>query len=286
MVRLIESTKDLIYCDAIVLVPPHTWTVDISSHLNSPQHMDDKLIRQERSTVSHGGEELKRKFPLKLPWFTDPRKMRRHEMCLAIKSYGGDTATLPSMSKAELVATVYDLLLESGKRCPLDPMNMDDEQPEKWYLLAEQLHQQLREETPDAETRRLAMIEANNALGKLTFEELIQIGNGSAGRCETALRFASALMLEPHFEQAAEARTGRRGLIRASVTIAGNYNGHTGLPKHLTIDAARQQNYNAHQQRANRKRSAAHNFTETEICLGKEVGVALGSDRRVRARAE
>eukprot|EP01039_Chlorochromonas_danica_P003810 gene3810-4160_t len=261
--------------------------------------MSETVLLTETQAVRLQRAVLKQKAraPLRLPWFTDPRKMSRRQLYEAINSYGGDAASLASTSKAELVATVYELLVKRGKSFPLDPMNMDNEQPEKWYLLAEQLHRQFIEETPEPETRRMAMVEANAALRGQTIERLIKIADGSpssieiaTGR-ETVLRFVSALKLEPHFEQAAGARTGRSGLIRASVTIAGNYNGYTHVPVHLTVEAARQQqNQTQDQQRGSRKRPAARallvkdNATDAEVRLGEEICVSMGSERRVRAR--
>lgn len=184
-------------------------------------------------------KEMNEKLEVRLPWFRDPRKLNRKSLLKAVEEYGIDPEEVSRERKSSLVRRLYSLMLEEGNRNPLVPEVMNDKQPEKWYLLAERFHKSLFELSEESE-RRTAMEEANKMLSGLSIDELIEVGNGDCipEKCKSnvevlACRLVSALTLEPHFEREGEMMTGNEGWIRCSVTIAGNYNGHTRIPAHL-----------------------------------------------------
>lgn len=192
----------------------------------------------------------KQKLSLRLPWFHDPRKLNRTALLKAIAEYGINSEELDTEPKSILVAKLYALILDDGKRNPLNPEVMDDQQPEKWYLLAERFHNKLFVNILDGSDRCKAIAETKEILSGFSIDELIEVGNGDSFplRCRgeisliLACRLISALTLQPLFESEAEKRTGNHGWIRSSVTIAGNYNGHTRIPHHFTLEGAQEEN--------------------------------------------
>lgn len=243
--------------------------------------------------------ERREKLPLQLPLISDPRKLSRKELLKEIRERGFDAAGLDDEPKSLLVARLYALLLEAGKRQPLEPEAMDDRQPEKWYLLAEMFLRQMRAEIVDSDERGNAVREANAILSGSSEDDLVAVGNGDYVpiRCEgnaalmLVCRFVSALTLEPLFERAAQRQIGKRGWMRASVTIAGNVNGFTGLPHHLTVEGAQEE---ISKQATNASFRKKRNITtqvvdeivgEVQVTIGEEVDVPFGpGDRRVQAR--
>lgn len=236
--------------------------------------------------------ERPEKLSLQLPLIRDPRKLNRKELLKEIRERGFDATGLDDEPKSLLVARLYALLLEAGKRQSLEPEAMDDQQPEKWYLLAEMFLRQMRAEMVDADERGNAVREANAILSGWSVDDLVAVGNGDYVpiRCEgnaalmLVCRFVSALTLEPLFERAAEGQTGNRGSIRASVTIAGNVNGFTGLPYHLTVEGAQEEISKQATKASLRKK---RNITtaqvedavvgEVQVTIGEEVDVPFGS---------
>jgi hypothetical protein len=224
---------------------------------------------------------------LALPLFADPRRMNRAELLREIERLGGDVNSLSKEPKVILVAYVFKLLVEYGKKNPIDPMLMHDEQTEKWYVLAEMLHIEIciDEEDPTARSRLIS--DATTMLQDKTIQELVQIANNQSCQIqEKVLRFVACLMLEPHFEQIAESKVARIGSIRASVTIAGNVYGFTGVPNHLSVEAAKEM-VQEKSKRVSRKRSKSTIIStiegDTEVIIGEELSIEVGT-RSVRAR--
>lgn len=188
--------------------------------------------------------KLRNTQPFNLPFFMDPRRMNRHELLVELQNYGYDVSLYDDAPKSVIVAVVYEALVAKGKISPLEPLELDDKQPEKLYLIAEQLHIYFCKLENDSAKRQLLMDDANKFLRNKTIEELVNLANSAfspvcSGTARTVvIRFVAALMLEPHFEREAELNCGCKGLVRASVTIAGNYNGYTRLPEHLSTTCA------------------------------------------------
>eukprot|EP01033_Poteriospumella_lacustris_P008392 gene8392-6057_t len=257
------------------------------------------MQQQEAATLPLPTERPE-KLPLQLPLIRDPRKLNRRELLKEIRERGFDAAGLNDEPKSLLVARLYALILEAGKRKPLEPEAMDDRQPEKWYLLAEKFYKRMFAEIADTNERVNAVREVNAILNNnFTVDELVAIGNGDFVpiRCQgnTALmlvcRFSSALSLEPWVESAASRQLGKSGWIRASVTISGNVNGYTGLPYHLTVKGALEEiaKQATLPQRKKRKITAKvkdeEGLGEVQVMVGEEVDVPFGpEDRRVKAR--
>lgn len=187
--------------------------------------------------------ELINRMALQLPLFRDPRRLSRHDLLDEVLKYGGVSTSLKDLPKQELVAIVFGLLVEYGKKNPINPSELDDEQPEKWYIFAEHFHRKITAANLNLSQRKHHMTEVREAVRGLPISTLVDIANGESLILTNQpdvirrlfYRFVAALILEPHFEQLAERKTGHNGLIRASVTITGNYNGFTGVPERLMI---------------------------------------------------
>eukprot|EP00595_Chromulina_sp_UTEXLB2642_P002066 CAMPEP_0196763488 /NCGR_PEP_ID=MMETSP1095-20130614/4193_1 /TAXON_ID=96789 ORGANISM="Chromulina nebulosa, Strain UTEXLB2642" /NCGR_SAMPLE_ID=MMETSP1095 /ASSEMBLY_ACC=CAM_ASM_000446 /LENGTH=322 /DNA_ID=CAMNT_0042116825 /DNA_START=74 /DNA_END=1042 /DNA_ORIENTATION=- len=242
---------------------------------------------------------LSYKHPLKLPFFVDPRRMNRRQLLneLIGSKYSSDDLNI--LSKEVLVAMVYQLLIEKGKAQPLNPFDLDDEQPEKWYILAEIIHKFLCSSVPDPSVREKYMKKANESLRSYDIQKLINVANSfrlKESNCiedegeltEYFRQFSACLAVEPHFEFMPENKTGNFGLMRSSVTIAGNYNGYTGLPEHLTVESARRQEIKQRRLREKRPLTLNVGSAMTGVVLNEDINLNedIGLDRHVRVRVE
>lgn len=237
---------------------------------------------------------------LTLPLFRDPRRMRRKELLTEVQKFCNDNEEImkicETLGKPELVVKVFEYLIEEGKRNPLDPYLLNDEQPEKWYLIAEQLFRQICSLKPKGSERVSMMAQAKSQLRNKTTAELISIANIQNDNIshsvdehalELIRRFTAALILEPHFELKAQGNVGRRFSIRASVTIAGNYNGYTKLPRHLTAEGLQSQASDTRERKRKHVKmlvTSEESESPVEVDVGEIVSVSLGNDRYVRAK--
>lgn len=173
--------------------------------------------------------------------FKDPRKMNRKELLQNIEKYGQDTSNMKEESKTVLVGILYDLLIEYGSKHPLNPDELSNEQPEKWYILAEQLHKQVCHMIQKGEERVKLIEQANLIVKNKTIDELIDIVLNTSSvfstddlKLDCVCRWVSTLMLETHYELKASRSVGCSIKACASVTITGNYMGFTKPPKRLS----------------------------------------------------
>jgi hypothetical protein len=108
-------------------------------------------------------------------------------------------------------ARLLSALVEEGLQNIPDPLLMDDRQPEKWVLIANQSSKLVREHESDGIVRMNIMSKVNEVLDtiKTSREDLMAIATGqrdisefnskliSSPLHQNVARFASALMIEP-----------------------------------------------------------------------------------------
>jgi len=168
--------------------------------------------------------------PLKLPLFEDPRKMNRRKILAEIEKYNNNSyEETNETSNDELVAILYELIVEHGKSHPINPTLLHDEQPEKWRLLSEQLFRRIlvMEEGPDVRVQCMERI--NKIIQTKTFPELVIIANTNDGEPiegfdsnleRIIVRFSAAAALTLHvLHQAQLSINDTNGLIHRSVTL-------------------------------------------------------------------
>lgn len=169
--------------------------------------------------------------------------MSRGQLLQELKLLGSD---FRHTHRAVLVAKVFEILLQNFNSSSIDPMCMDDGQPEKWYLLAEQTYAKACEVEPDPAVRVSVMTESNKLLSanRTSKESLIEIAEGKlagVGHSELFVlcaQYGACLMLEPEIEAEAEALTGNTGSIGGSVAMMSILAGYTGLRCEQTVVGA------------------------------------------------
>jgi hypothetical protein len=134
---------------------------------------------------------------------------------------------------------------------------MDDRQPEKWMLIANQSTVQMEDQEPNGLRRMAVMEEINTVLERIktSREDLMNVATGrrsisefdstlSASRLHaTVARFAAALMIEPVIEAElygvySNIMPDAHRVITSSRTIFNMRTGFLGIPRHLTAEFA------------------------------------------------
>eukprot|EP01035_Chromulina_nebulosa_P019633 gene19633-25544_t len=156
-------------------------------------------------------------------------------------------------------------------------MLMDDRQPEKWMLIANQSFQVACDLESNPDEREKCMGSANLRLGELTKsrEGLIAIATGTdtfdhEGQSELynhLIRFGAALMLEPIVEKEAEiiTTTCTSSDIISSVSIFNMCTGFQGIPDFLTEEVANEHLKVSDENSTKRKYNVVINNVDVEI---------------------
>jgi hypothetical protein len=193
--------------------------------------------------------------PLKVPFCQDPRLMRLRHLKQELTLRNLDS----NGTKAILIARLLSALVEEGLQNIPDPLLMDDRQPEKWVLIANQFSRLVREQEPDGIVRMNIMSQVNEVLDtiKTSREDLMAIATGqrdisefnshliSSPLHQNVARFASALMIEIVIEaELCQEYTSKQILpnahrmITSSRTMFNMRIGALGIPQHLTVSFA------------------------------------------------
>lgn len=188
--------------------------------------------------TSNEGKRLK----LKIPYYYDPRMMKLNTVKDQLRDFGSSVKGSRELLNARLLKLIVD---EGSKNFPSEDI-LDDQQPEKWLLIATKYLDIATSIEPNGETRVAVMTEVNLVLEKLVdaVDELKEIGNNSptSQHLQSApndlfralLRAGAALMLQPVVEYEMARQCGSSLLIRSSVTIFDMCSGYSGIPEHCT----------------------------------------------------
>jgi hypothetical protein len=253
------------------------------------------------------------RIPLQVPYCQDPRLMRVRRLQSELKSRGIDHTG----GRAVLVARLLLAVVNEGLESIPDPLLMDDRQPEKWMLIANQCSLQAEEEEPNGTTRVAVMQRVNKVLEeiKTSREDLMAVATGmrriqsydpSMPQCplySTIARFASALMIAPVIEaELCSANSDKlldaHRVISSSRTIFSMRTGFLGIPRHLSVEFATARERQAHERRTelfSSKRQLnpddatvllLHKLAddENDILLGEEILLDVGQSKTVALR--
>jgi hypothetical protein len=181
--------------------------------------------------------------PLRLPYYEDPRAMPRKKLIIELKSRQLNFEGKISVLSARLLKAIMEENLANS----IDPLDMDDRQPEKWLHIANLSFRSAChiEENPKARvecmTRCNEWIETNIA----DCSQLTDVAKGQLHPDEESplflllLKFAACLMIQPSVEQQAAAvfNIPSRAL-RGSAFISQLCTGFAAMPQHLTEEHA------------------------------------------------
>lgn len=229
-------------------------------------------------------EVVQQAIPLTIPFVRDPRLMRLNELRNELRTRSLDDLG----SKEVLCARLLHAMVNEGLCRIPDPLHMDDRQPEKWLLIANQQSELAEGMESQPNLRITAMEQVNIILGRddvrTSREHLMLIATGLCPISEfdpqlntnlhaVIARFAAALMIEPVTEsELVAASMGQFGGVSAahraisgSRTIFGMCTGYTGIPEHLTEVAAA-----SSEQRRRRRNFSNLNQTNSDTSTAKK----------------
>lgn len=191
------------------------------------------------STEINKESVLPSKIPLKIPMYSDPRKMTKKQLLsLVNEEHRLD-------SKDVLVARVLQDVVVNGLEINFN--DMDDRQPEKWIHIANLMLQKANELEPNPIVRVKMMKNVNEYLKTLTTNspELMEIATGmklfpeKSSLYSALIRLGAALMLEPVIEfEMEKLNSNKKSSVAASVTIFQMATGFMGIPKNLSLSFA------------------------------------------------
>jgi hypothetical protein len=252
------------------------------------------------------------RIPLQVPYCQDPRLMRVRRLQSELKSRGIDHTG----GRAVLVARLLLAVVNEGLESIPDPLLMDDRQPEKWMLIANQCSLQAEEEEPNGTVRVAIMQRVNKALEyiKTSRDDLMAVATGRrriqdydpsmplSPLYSTVARFASALMIEPVIEAElcsanCDLLLDAHRVISSSRTIFNMRTGFLGIPRHLTVEfaTARERQIDKRTEMFSSKRHLnpedatvllLHKLAddENDILLGEEILLDVGQAKTVALR--
>jgi hypothetical protein len=230
--------------------------------------------------------------PLRLPYYEDPRAMPRKNLIIELKARQLNfEGKMPVLSARLLKAIMEENLVKS-----IEPLDMDDRQPEKWLHIAN-LSFRLAcniEENPEARvecmTRCNEWIQTNIA----DCSQLTEVAKGQLHPDEESplflslLKFAACLMIQPLVEQEAAAvfNIPSRAL-RGSAFISQLCTGFAEMPQHLTEEHALldEKLEKEAKQKGKKRLRIEDDFKTTEVQLNQELSVEI-EDGSTRPRHE
>lgn len=188
--------------------------------------------------------------PLTVPYCDDPRYMKTQQIRKELKQRN----ICNTGKKNVLVARLLKVMVDEGLKNIPDPLLMDDMQPEKWMLIANQSSVLMNELEPDGKVRMNVMAEINTVLDKIktSKDDLMSIATGNKNIHDfnvnisnsplynAVARFASALMIEPVIEaqlydKYKDIIPKAHRVITSSRTIFNMTTGFMKIPSHLSI---------------------------------------------------
>jgi hypothetical protein len=211
------------------------------------------LINDSEENSSSQEVAAPSRIPLQVPYCQDPRLMRMRCLQSKLKLRGIDHTG----GRAVLVARLLLAVVNEGLENIPDPLLMDDRQPEKWMLIANQCSLQAEEDEPSGMVRVEIMQRVNKVLEdiKTSRHDLMAVATGlrriqhydksmpQSPLYSKVARFASALMIEPVIEaELCSANSNKllnaHRVISSSRTIFNMRTGFLGIPRHLTVEFA------------------------------------------------
>ena len=184
-------------------------------------------------------EQQPSRIPLKLPLYEDPRHMKQQKLHSELTR-----RNLPvNASRNQNSLTLLNAMVrECNNRPPIDPLQLDDRQPEKYLLTANIAFTKMKKLQPDPDERTAMMDKVNRWIEQhvTSFEQLVRIARGdikpqrkSELFLET-LQFAASLMAQPEIETDARIQHGISSQqLRGSAFITQMCAGYIQIPEHL-----------------------------------------------------
>ncbi len=188
--------------------------------------------------------------PLTVPYCDDPRFMKTQQLRKELKQRN----ICNTGKKNVLIARLLDVIVDEGLQNIPDPLFMDNMQPEKWMLIANQSSALMEELEPDGKVRINVMTEINTVLDKIktSKDDLMSIATGNINIYDfnvnisnsplynAVARFASALMIVPVIEAQLYDKykniiPNAHRVISSSRTIFNMTTGFMKIPSHLSI---------------------------------------------------
>ena len=223
---------------------------------------------------------IENKIPLQIPMYRDPRAMSIKELREYVKN-NLQAESVECQSKEMLVAKVLEDIVVRGLSNPIDPLDLDDRQPEKWLHIANLSLQKAEHIESDPIKRIDCMSVVNQYLKTLTKDRvaLIKIAIGEvlfpmeSELYGLLIRLGAAMMLQPMIEWEMKNLNADndKSSIDASIMIYEMCSGFMGIPEHLTVE---------HAQLAlgkNKKRKLSTVVVPNDGIGGGGVSVQLGS---------
>jgi hypothetical protein len=177
---------------------------------------------------------------LKMPLYEDPRKMTIKKLTKELMLRG----KVLKCSRALMIATLIQEIVNEGRMSPIDPFQFDDGQPEKWLHIANIKMEDACLIESDPTKRVLCMEDVNKYLINYS-KNRIQLTSAATGKLiihsESELfrclfQFGAALMLAPVVQQEMQNKCKVPGKISRSIFIFSMCSGFAGIPHNLTID--------------------------------------------------